>query len=225
MKILIIDDDIKMCSFIKMGLSEIDFFLDMAHDTITGEKLLLTKKYDVILLDVMLPGVNGFEFCKKIRGYNITTPVLMLTSLDSTEDIVEGFGCGADDYLEKPFSIHVLIARIKALDRRNKNNIIKPVMAIANLELNTLTKKLQRDNKTILLTAIEYKLLELFLANQGKVLDRTEIGERVWGHSFNTGSNFIDVHINSLRNKIDKDFTPKLIHTVVGFGYVMKDSE
>jgi len=218
-----IDDDVKMSSFIKLGLGEADYFLDVAYDSISGEKLLLEKKYDVIILDVMLPGLNGFELCKKIRGYNITTPVLMLTALDSTEDIVEGFGCGADDYLEKPFSLHVLIARLKALVRRNGNNVSKPVLSIANLELNTLSKKVTRDSKEIALTAIEYKLLELFLSNPGKVFDRTEIGEKVWGHSFNTGSNFIDVHINSLRNKIDKGYSPKLLHTVVGFGYVLKE--
>ena len=225
MRILMIDDDEKMCSFLKMGLEDSDFFLDVAHDSVTGEKLLLTKKYNVIILDVMLPGLNGFELCKKIRSNNITTPVLMLTSLDSSEDIVEGFGCGADDYLQKPFSLQVLIARIKALNRRSSENVVKPVMTISNLELNTLSKKVTRENKTILLTAIEYKLLELFLSNQGKVFDRIEIGEKVWGHSFNTGSNFIDVHINSLRNKIDKGFSPKLLHTVVGFGYVMKEGD
>lgn len=222
MKILLIDDDIKLSALIKIELEENDIFVDVANESTTGEKLALEKKYDIIISDIMLPGNNGFELCKKLRNNNVKVPILMLTSLDSPQDIVEGFECGADDFLSKPFSLQVLLARIKALDRRNKDIIVNPLLKIANLELDTLTKKAKRDEKIITLTAIEYKLLELFLYNQGKVLDRTEIGEKVWGFTFNTGTNVIDVHINSLRNKIDKDFSPKVIHTIVGLGYVMK---
>lgn len=225
MRILLIDDDVKFCSYIKLGLEESNYKVDVANDGMTGEKLAAENKYTVIIMDVMLPKINGFDLCKRIRNNNIKTPILMLTALDSSQDIVEGLECGADDYLSKPFSLHVLLARIKALDRRYKEIFVSTNLTMANLELNTLTKKAIRDGKVITLTAIEYKLLELLLANKEKVFDRTEIGEKVWGHSFNTGTNVIDVHINTLRNKIDKDFSPKLIHTLVGIGYVMKEND
>jgi DNA-binding response OmpR family regulator len=223
MKILLVEDDPKISSFVKIGLESNDCIVDSAYDSLIGEKLALSKKYDLIILDVVIPGISGFELCKKIRNNNILTPVLMLTSLDSIEDKLTGFECGADDYLLKPFSFQELLARIKALVRRNKEAIINPVIKILDLELDSIARKVTRGEKEINLTATEYKILELLLSNKGKVFDRILIAEKIWGFSFNSGTNVIDVHINSLRKKIDKDFTPKLIHTKKGFGYVLSD--
>ena len=174
-----------------------------------GEKLALSRKYEIIILDVVIPGISGFELCKEIRNNNILTPILMLTSLDSVEDKLTGFECGADDYLVKPFSFQELLARIKALNRRNRGAIVSPVLKVLDLELDSITRTVRRNGKKINLTATEYKILELLLSNKGKVFDRIVIAEKIWGFSFNSGTNVIDVHISSLRKKIDKDFTPK----------------
>lgn len=223
MKILLVEDDSQIASFVKLGLESHQFFVDVAYDGVMGEKLGLQKKYDVIVLDVILPGINGFQLCKILRNNNIKTPVLMLTSLNSTEDKVTGFESGADDYLLKPFAFQELLARIKALNRRNTEMIFTPVLKVRDLELNTISKRVKRSEKEIKVTTLEYKLLELLLGHPGKVFDRIEIAEKIWGTSFNTGTNFINVHINSLRNKIDKDYPVKLIHTVKGIGYVIHD--
>lgn len=225
MKVLMVEDDTKISSFVKIGLENKGCAVELAYDSAMGEKLALKKEFDVIILDVIVPGINGFELCKKLRNNNIKTPILMLTSLDSTEDKVLGFDCGADDYLLKPFEFLELFARINALNRRNKDILVKPIIRVSDLEVDTVAKKVQRNGKKIKLTAREYKILELLISNKGKVFERIEISEKVWGISFNTGTNVIDVHINGLRNKIDKDFTPKLIHTVTGIGYVLNDEE
>ncbi len=224
MKILLVEDDPKISSFVKIGLEDNDYDVSVAYDSAMAEKIVFKKEFDIIILDVIIPGINGLELCKKIRNANIKTPVLMLTSLDTIEDKIAGFDCGADDYLVKPFSFKELFARIKALDRRHTETIIAPALKIADLEIDTISKKVKRKNKEIKLTAKEYSILELLISNKGKVFDRIEIAEKIWGFSFK-GTNVIDVHINSLRNKIDKDFSPKLIHTLVGFGYVLKDEE
>jgi two-component system copper resistance phosphate regulon response regulator CusR len=223
MKILFVEDDPKISSFVKLGLENNDCIVDVAYDSLMGEKLALKKKFDVIVLDVIMPGINGFELCKKLRDNNIKTPILMLTSLASTEDKLMGFDSGADDYLLKPFEFQELLARLKALTRRGSEGIVNPALKIANLVLEMNSKKVRRNNREIKLTAHEYKILEFLMINKGKVLERIEIAEKIWGFSFNTGTNVIDVHINSLRNKIDKDFSPKLIHTVKGIGYVLND--
>jgi two-component system, OmpR family, copper resistance phosphate regulon response regulator CusR len=221
MKILLVEDDPKISSFVKIGLESNDCLVDIAYDSTIGEKLALTRKYDVIILDVIIPGISGFDLCKKIRSNNNISPVIMLTSLDSVEDKLMGFDCGADDYLVKPFSFQELFARIKALIRRNREAVLIPVLKILDLELDSLSKIVKRHDKEIALTATEYKILELLMSNPGKVFDRMNIAEKVWGYSFNSGTNVIDVHINSLRKKIDKNFTQKLIHTKKGFGYVL----
>ena len=223
MKILIVDDDPRVSAFIKLGLEENDCIVDIAYDSNQGEKLISGKKYDVILLDIILPGLNGFEFCRKLRNNSITTPILMLTTLDSIDDKVEGFESGADDYLVKPFSFRELSLRIKALDRRNKDVIASPVIKIADLELDNNSKKVKRNNHEIKLTATEFRLLGLLMKNKGKVLSRTDIAENLWGFSFNSGTNVIDVHVNALRNKIDKGFYPVLISTIVGMGYILNE--
>jgi two-component system, OmpR family, copper resistance phosphate regulon response regulator CusR len=225
MKILLVEDDPKISAFVKLGLEDNDYIVTVAYDSTMAEKIVFNKQFDVIILDVIIPGINGLELCKKIRNNNIKTPVLMLTSLDSVEDKIAGFDCGADDYLVKPFSFKELYARIKALSRRYTETIVSPTLKIADLELDTISKKVRRNEKEIKLTAKEFAILELLLSNKGKVFERIEIAEKIWGFSFNSGTNLIDVHINSLRNKIDKNFSPKLIHTLVGFGYVLKEEE
>ena len=223
MKILLVEDDPKISSFVKIGLESHNCLVDIAYDSTIGEKLAMSGKHDVIILDVVIPGISGFELCKNIRNKNILTPILMLTSLDTTEDKLTGFDCGADDYLVKPFSFQELFARLKALNRRNREAIVNPVLNVLDLELDSIARKVRRNNKEINLTATEYKILELLLSNKGKVFDRIHIAEKIWGFSFNSGTNVIDVHINSLRKKIDKDFSQKLIHTKKGFGYVLSE--
>ena len=223
MKILLVEDDPKISSFIKIGLESNSCQVDTAFDSSIGERLALTRKYDVIILDVVIPGISGFDLCKKIRSNCNQTPIIMLTSLDTVEDKLTGFDCGADDYLVKPFSFQELFARIKALIRRNKESVGNPVIKVHDLELDSMTKKVKRNDQDISLTATEYKILELLMSNRDKVFDRMHIAEKIWGYSFNSGTNVIDVHINSLRNKIDKGFSRKLIHTKKGFGYVLSD--
>ena len=219
-----IEDDQKISSFVKIGLESHDFTVDAAYDSPLGERLATTKKYDAIILDIVIPGISGFELCRRIRNKNITTPIIMLTSLDSTEDKLEGFDCGADDYLTKPFIFHELLARLKALTRRNRAELVKPAMKVADLEIDSITRKVRRDGREISLTATEYRILELLAENAEKVFDRVVIAEKIWGFSFNTRTNIIDVHINSLRKKIDRDFGVKLIHTRKGFGYVLSEN-
>jgi two-component system, OmpR family, copper resistance phosphate regulon response regulator CusR len=223
MRILLVEDDPKISSFVKIGLESKECIVDTAYDSTIAEKLVFSRKYDVIILDVVIPGISGFDLCKKIRNNNNLTPVIMLTSLDSVEDKLTGFDCGADDYLVKPFSFQELFARIKALVRRNKEAMVNPLLKVLDLELDSIAKKVRRDDKEINLTATEYKILELLLSNKGKVFDRMHIAEKIWGYSFNSGTNVIDVHINSLRNKIDKNFSQKLIQTKKGFGYVLSE--
>jgi two-component system, OmpR family, copper resistance phosphate regulon response regulator CusR len=225
MKVLLMEDDPKLSSFVKLGLEKNDCLVDVAYDSSMAEKLAMRKKYDVIILDVIVPGINGFDLCKKLRSNHIEIPVIMLTSLDSTEDKITGFDCGADDYLLKPFQFLELLARIRALDRRNKGARVVPSIIISDLEIDTISKKVKRENKDIKLTALEYKILELLASHKGKVFERIEISEKVWGNSFNTGTNTVDVHINSLRNKIDRDFSRKLIHTIIGMGYKLDDEK
>ncbi len=224
MRVLLVEDDPKISSFIKIGLESNDYVVDCAFDSVMGEKLALSKKYDVIILDVVIPGISGFELCKKIRNANNFTLVVILTSLDSVEDKLTGFDCGADDYLVKPFSFQELLARVKALLRRSKDMVVTPNVSVLDLELDTVTKNVKRNNRKISLTATEYKILELFMSNKNKVLSRINIAEKIWGYSFNSGTNVIDVHVNSLRNKIDKDFEHKLIQTRKGFGYMLSDN-
>lgn len=223
MKILLVEDDPKISSFVKIGLESNSYIVDVAYDGLMGEKLVTTSKYEVIILDVVIPGISGFELCKRIRNNNILTPVIMLTSLDSVDDKITGFDYGADDYLLKPFVFKELLARVKALHRRSRESFVSPTLRVLDLELDSISRKVFRNNKEIKLTPTEYKILELLLSNKGKVFDRVDIAESIWGMSFNSGTNVIDVHINSLRKKIDKDFDPKLIHTRIGFGYVLSE--
>ncbi len=225
MRILIVEDDQKFSYFLKTGLENDGHNVEVAYDSKAGEKKVMSKNFDIIILDVILPGENGFVLCEKIRREHIDTPIMMLTSLDSVDDKVRGFESGADDYMVKPFSYKELQVRIKALNRRSSGRTSSHLFRILDFELDTRSKKARRKNRIINLTAIEYKLLELLARNKGRVLDRIEIMDQIWGHAFNSGTNVVDVHINSLRNKIDKDFDKKLIRTVIGMGYVLDDNE
>jgi two-component system copper resistance phosphate regulon response regulator CusR len=225
MNILLIEDELHVSAFIKKGLEEESFHVDVAYDGYFGKKLAMQEVYDVILLDLILPQINGLELCRILREEKIETPILMLTALGSTDDIVTGLKTGADDYLIKPFKFSELLARINALIRRNRNHTVNPVFNFTNLELNDFTKEVKRDSQLIRLTAREFSLLQYFINNIGIVKSRTQIMESVWGNTSNSNSNIVDVYVNYLRNKIDKDFSPKLIHTVTGMGYILKEGE
>jgi two-component system copper resistance phosphate regulon response regulator CusR len=221
MKILLIEDDPKISSFVKISLENNECFVDTASDSTDGEKFSFTRNYDVIILDIGIPGLNGLDLCKKIRSRKITTPVLMLMSVDSVEKKFTEAYCGADDFLVKPFIFQELFARVKALDRRAHDSVIIPVLKVLDLELNLISKKVRREGIDISLTPTEFRILELLMNNRDKVFNRIQIAESIWGNSFDSGTNVINVHINALRKKIDKNFTPKLIQTKKGFGYVL----
>jgi DNA-binding response OmpR family regulator len=183
--------------------------------------------FNLVILDIMLPGMNGVQICKEIRAIGLELPVLMLTALGSTENIVTGLDSGADDYMVKPFKINELIARVNALGRRTFRKVQvtdSHILQIANLQLDTDAKIAQRDDEIISLTSTEYKLLEFFMKNQARVLSRMEILENVWDIDFNLGTNVVDVYVNYLRKKIDKNRDAKLIHTMIGMGYMMKEN-
>lgn len=225
LKILVIEDEPKVAAFIKQGLEEQSSSVTLANDGFMGQKLATENKYDAIVLDLMLPYINGIELCKKLRVQGIRTPILMLTALNTTDNKVAGFEAGADDYLVKPFEFKELTARLKAITKRNNQaNITLNILTIADLEMNIDEKVVKRSGKRIDLTAKEFGLLEFFLRNQNRVISRAEISEKVWDIHFDTGTNVIDVYVNFLRKKIDKDFDTKLLHTVIGMGYVLKNN-
>jgi two-component system, OmpR family, copper resistance phosphate regulon response regulator CusR len=224
MKILLIEDEPKVAAFIKKGFEEELHQVEVAYDGQIGQKAILQYDYDVIIMDVMLPYMNGLQLSQHIRKQGIRTPVLMLTALNSTADIVDGLNSGADDYLAKPFHFSELLARTNALYRRTIRFVPgQSRLTFNDLTLDTETKRATREDREIVLTAKEYALLELFMKNVNKVLSRAFIAQTVWGLEFDSGTNTIDVYVNYLRGKIDKGFSgDRLIHTVVGMGYVMK---
>ncbi len=224
MNILIVEDEQKVSSFIKKGLEVNGFSTDTAFDGHIGLRKGESMIYDAIIMDVNIPEINGFEVCRKLREKNIKTPILMLTALGTTRDKVHGFDLGADDYLVKPFEFDELLARIKAIIKRAKAApLLSPVLRVADLEMDTERKTVKRGGKEIDLTAKEFLLLEYLMRNEGKVLSRTDIAEKIWDITFDSGTNVIDLYIFYLRKKIDKDFIQKLIHTQVGMGYVLKE--
>lgn len=231
MKILVVEDEVKVAEVLKRGLTEEGYEVDQAYDGDIGLRMALSGAYDLVLLDVNLPFKNGLEVCRELREKDEITPVLMLTALGMSDDVVSGLEAGADDYLAKPFRFNELYARIKALTRRKKilttairasghDNSLR--FKIDDLEIDFDARRVIRAGKEVKLTAREYALLEYLAHNTGKVRSRQEIAEAVWGLDFETGTNFIDVYINYLRNKIDKPFERKLVHTATGFGYVLK---
>jgi DNA-binding response OmpR family regulator len=233
-KILLIEDDASVASFVVRSLTEEGYEVSVALDGNTGLAMALEHPFSIILLDVMLPGMNGIELCRRFRETNTITPIIMLTALGTTENLVTGLDNGADDYLTKPFKMAELLARIRSLARR-----ITPLPAaaapppgekrnglgVANLFLDADDKMAYRDGEKIILTATEYRLLEYLLQNQRRVLSRMDLLEHVWGINFNLNTKVVDVYINYLRKKVDKGYEPKLIHTSVGMGYILKEEE
>jgi len=221
MRILVIEDEKKVANFIKQGLKEEGYSVDVAYDGEEGYFLAKDNEYDVVILDLMLPKMDGITLCKKLRAEKITTPILMLTAKDSVKDKVTGLDSGANDYLTKPFSFEELFARIRVLLRKDQT-ATPTKLQVDDLVLDLLTHKVSRANKEIPLTNKEYALLEYLMRNVGSIVTRTMISEHVWDINFDTFTNVIDVYVNYLRNKIDKGYKKKLIHTIRGRGYMIK---
>jgi DNA-binding response OmpR family regulator len=223
-KILIIEDEPKVAAFIKLGLEESGFECKNAYDGLMGRKMFETGNFTLIILDLNLPYLNGIELCQEIRRIDQKIPIIMLTALGTTEDKLKGFDSGADDYLVKPFEFKELLARIRALLKRVSTKKSEGnVLHFHDLSVNLDTYEVSRGGRKISLTQKEFALLLYLLRNKGKVVSRSEIAENVWDINFDTGTNIIDVYVNFLRKKIDKDFPEKLIHTQTGFGYIMKE--
>jgi two-component system, OmpR family, copper resistance phosphate regulon response regulator CusR len=225
MKILLIEDERKTIQYIKKGLEENGYVVETAEDGKSGKNLAFRNQYNLIITDVILPELNGRDLCRELRAAKLETPILMLTALGQTDDVVEGLDSGADDYLAKPFEFKELLARIRSLLKRqpkypqNDNEL-----RFADLVLDINSKGVARAGKKIELTSKEFSLLEYFLRNQGRVIPRAELSKHVWNVDFDTGTNMVEVYVNYLRKKIDKDFGSKLIHTQFGMGYILKEA-
>ncbi|MFP5264185.1 MAG: response regulator [Blastocatellia bacterium] len=224
MRVLVIEDEIKMAAFIRRGLEEENIAVDVAADGEEGLFRARAGSYDLIILDITLPLLDGLEVCSRLRQDRVTTPILLLTARDSVEMKVRGLDSGADDYLTKPFAFAELLARMRALRRRDRAEISMRLQ-VDDLVLDPLTRRVTRANRPIQLTSKEFALLECFMSHPDQVLSRTILAEKVWDETFDAFTNVIDVYINYLRNKIDRDFSPKLIHTVRGAGYVLRRPE
>ena len=221
MRILLVEDEKKVSDFIKKGLCEEGYAVDCAPDGKEGLFMAEEGEYDLIILDVLLPKFDGFQVCRRLREKDVSAPIIMLTAVDSTEDKVKGLDVGADDYLTKPFSFDELLARVRALLRRGKSGAAAK-LEVADLVLDPATRRVTRAGCEIKLSNKEYAILEYFMRNPGRVLTRTLISEHVWDYEYDSYTNVVDVYVNYLRNKIDRDFPSKLIHTVRGVGYVME---
>jgi DNA-binding response OmpR family regulator len=225
-RILVVEDEKKIADTLKVGLTECGYYTEVAYDGNIGMKLLSSHGYDLVILDINLPGMNGYELCRFIRSKNLNLPVIMLTSMSTLNDKIEGYNVGADDYLVKPFEFRELILKIRALLKRTLSEHL-PVgnMLRANgLEMNLDNKEVMRDGQKINLTAKEFQLLEYFLRNKNRVLSRADIAVNVWDIDFESNTNVIDVYVSYLRNKVDKKFSVKLIQTHVGMGYILKET-
>jgi two-component system copper resistance phosphate regulon response regulator CusR len=223
MRILVIEDEPKVAMFIKKGLEEQIYNVDLAYEGAMGKKLLLQNNYDAVILDIILPKMDGIEVCREIRKHYPAIPILILTTLSSADDEVAGLDAGANDYLTKPFKFKELHARLCVLLKKNNKLTGNTLLSIGDLKLDTGTKVVKRKNTIIKLTVREYCLLEFLMKNANRVLSRSEISENVWDASYDQDSNFVDVYINYLRKKIDKNFSGKLIHTVFGMGYIFRE--
>lgn len=223
MKVLVIEDERGVSSFIKKGLEEHGIQVTQAFDGITGLKAAIANKFDVVVLDIIMPEMNGLEVCTKLReAYGGDVSIIMLTAAGTTQDIVEGLNVGADDYVVKPFKFRELLARIHALVRRGTQR--PKVLKARDLELNTETKEVRRNGNLVELTAREFRLLEFLLRNKNRVISRMEILENVWDVNHDLGTNVVEVYINYLRKKVDYGFESQLIKTVIGMGYALKDN-
>ncbi|MCZ8023760.1 MAG: response regulator transcription factor [Cyclobacteriaceae bacterium] len=224
MKILLVEDEPKTAEYIKIGLTENGFDVELAANGQKALQEVISKPYDLLITDIIMPGMDGRELVKEVRKTNQDIPVLMLTALGTTEEIVVGFETGADDYLVKPFEFKELLVRIKSLLKRSSRfQHEDSVLSIADLTLNLDAKTVVRGGKKIDLTAKEFGLLEYLLRNKGKTISRAELAKNVWKIDFDTGTNMVEVYVNYLRKKVDKDFTQKLIHTQFGMGYVLRE--
>lgn len=224
MTILVVEDEIKISRFVKKGLEMEHYTVEVAYDGQEGYDMALINNYDLIILDVMLPKMSGIEACKKLRLEKIDTPIIMLTARDTIEDRVKGLDAGADDYLSKPFAFGELVARIRALLRREKS-VKNTILKVNDLVLDPATHEVHRGDKEIPLSSKEYRLLDYMMRRPGHVCTRTMIGEHIWGYNFKDDSNVIDVYISYLRKKIDSGFKNKLIHTVRDVGYKVQDKK
>ncbi|MBO9565933.1 MAG: response regulator transcription factor [Niastella sp.] len=224
MKVLLIEDEAAVAAMIRKGLSESGYTVTVAPDGNAGLDMGTGHSFDIMILDIMLPGINGLELCKRLRKEGIDTPILMLTALGTTENIVTGLDTGADDYLVKPFKFAELEARIRSLGRRKMGSTSPAdLIQIGDITVNTAARNVVRNGQEITLTSTEYRLLEFMVRNRGRVLSRVELLENVWGIDFNMGTNVVDVYVNYLRKKLGNDHDRKLIHTVIGMGYIIKD--
>ena len=224
MKVLLVEDEPGLVSVIVRGLAESGIQVSAAVDGITGLQMANQHEFNLIILDLMLPGLSGIQICKEIRKKDQSIPILMLTALSSTENVVTGLDSGADDYLAKPFKFAELEARIRTLIRRSKGNASpKNVINVGGLEVDLLSKTVRLNQKPVQLTATEYRLLAYFVNHQNRVLSRIQILEHVWDIDFNMGTNVVDVYVNYLRKKIESPDSPRLIHTVFGMGYLFKE--
>ncbi len=222
MKILVVEDEQKVANFLQKGLKEEQFVVDVAYDGPEGESMAMENDYDLILLDVMMPGKDGVMVLESLRANKNDTPVIMLTAKDMVVDKLKGFEAGCDDYIPKPFSFEELLARIRAVLRR-RSGVGSNVLKFADLTLDLISHKVIRGGREIELTAKEYALMEYFMRNPNRVLTRTMISQHVWDYNFDSFTNVIDVYVNYLRNKVDRDFSQKLIHTVRGVGYILRE--
>jgi DNA-binding response OmpR family regulator len=223
--ILIVEDEQKIADTLKLGLTENGYNVDVAYDGTIGLKLFETYPFNLVVVDINLPGINGYELCRRIRAKNAHVPVILLTALSSLDDKIEGYDSGADDYIIKPFEFKELLMKIRVLLKRTTHQNIPTgnVLKAGDLEMNLDSKEVKRNNVIIQLTAKEFQLLEYLLRNKNKVVSRADLAINVWDIDFDTNTNVIDVYINYVRNKIDKNFEQKLIQTQVGMGYVLKD--
>ena len=223
-RILIIEDEKKIADTLKMGLTENGFDVEVAYDGKIGHQLLMSRAFELAILDINLPGMNGYELCKAIRYRNMNMLVIMLTSMSSLDDKIEGYDSGADDYLVKPFEFRELLLKIRALLKRTPGTSmpVGNLLRAADLEMNLDNKEVHRGGRRIKLTAKEFQLLEYLMRNKNRVVSRADLAINVWDVDFNTNTNVIDVYISYVRNKVDKDFEQKLIQTHVGMGYILK---
>jgi len=225
MRILLVEDEKKIAETLRKGLTEQHYEVDVAYDGVAGKNLFDANPYDLAILDINLPLLNGFELARYIRSYNEEILVIMLTAMNTTEDKIEGFEAGADDYIVKPFDFQELLVRIKALLKRlhHQPGAGSNLLKVGDLVMNLDSKEVTREGRAIPLTAKEFQLLEYFIRNKNKVVSRIDIAMNVWDIDFDTKTNVIDVYVNFLRKKIEKDFSSKLIYTQVGMGYVLKE--
>jgi two-component system, OmpR family, copper resistance phosphate regulon response regulator CusR len=224
--ILLVEDEQKIAETLKQGLTENGYEVDIAYDGRIGLKLFESRTYNLVVLDINLPGLNGYELCKIIRSCNEQVPVIILTALNSLKDKIEGYDAGADDYIIKPFEFREFLMKIRALLKRTLSQNLPSgnILKAADLEMNLDNKTVTRDNIRIYLTAKEFQLLEYLMRNKNRLVSRADIAMSVWDIDFDTNTNVIDVYINYVRNKVDKPFDQKLIHTQVGMGFILKEN-